>query len=551
MTTLRTTRTLFSCWPLLACLSVMSISLTAATQGEIKVGKIWVHPNASNYGYLGNIEYPGGSNDYYILQLSMAFTCMVGDEDFVLFGGVLGQSELDYSIQEADGLHQEWTQMGDERSVSTLMATGDFSEYSSSTLLDLEHTTEIRGYNHPDYDDFILTTHTFANTGTDTVNDFHFGYHLPADVGASGVTTRELDDFAAYDSQYGIAYMYDDDGDDGVTPFDVGQVLLSAPPAGGTSDDLEVSTQPWTTFNYYLMVNPIAGAEDLHNKLTANVVDEDTGSKGPYTVISAVGPYSILPGGEVSFTVGIVYGVGLEGLQTHTVKAEEMVSYGFEIPAGLKPPQTPEIENVEVSGKLVNLTWDSDAEESSDFAGYRVYRSQVSAIGAWYLLADEAADLTGNSYLDLDVQVGFPYFYVVTSYDTDSNESGKWAEVCRTLDALRPANNPFTKMDRIRVVPNPYLGGANWELQDYESTIYFTRLPKVCTIHIYTLTGEKVAVLDHNRGDDQTWDNSGDESWDLLSKNRQAVASGLYLYRVVAEDGEEFAGRFVIVRGER
>ncbi|MDP6396731.1 MAG: hypothetical protein QF712_03395 [Candidatus Marinimicrobia bacterium] len=536
---------------LVVCLLVIIMPLNAATQGEIKVGKIWVHPNASNYGYFGNIEYPGSSNDYYILQLSMAFTCSVMDEDFVFFGGVLGQSELDYSIQEADGLHQEWTQMGDERSVSVLRATGDFSEYSSSTPLHLEHTTEIRGYNHPDYDDFILVTHSFANTGTDTVEDLHLGYHLPADVGASGVTTRELDDFAAYDTDNGIAYMYDDDGDDGVTPYYVGQALLSAPPAGGTSDDLEVSTQPWTTFNYYLMVNPIAGADELYDKLTANVIDEDTGSKGPYTIISAVGPYSILPGGELSFTVGIVYGEGLESLQENTEKAEELVGYNFAIPAWLKPPQTPEIESIEVSGKLANLTWDSEAEESSDFAGYKVYRSQVSSIGAWDLVVDQDADPTGNSYLDLDVQVGFPYFYTITSYDTDGNESGKWSEVCRTLDALRPANNPFTNMDRIKVVPNPYLGGANWELQDYESTIYFTRLPEECTIHIYTLTGEEVVVLDHNRGDDQTWDDSGDESWNLLSKNRQAVASGLYLYRVVAEDGEEFAGRFVIVRGER
>lgn len=537
-------------WTNLICM-VAGPHIRAATQGEIKVGKIWVHPNASNYGYIGNIEYPGGSNDYYILQLSMMFSCTVQDEKFVFFGGALGQSELDYSIQEADDIGEDWTQQSDGRSISTLNASGNFSDLMSTVPLNLNHSTTIHGYNHPDYDDGVFLTHTFRNESNSLIEDFYFGYHMPADVGASGVTTRELDDYAAYDLESGVAYMFDDDGDNGLTPYFVGQVLLSAPPVGGNSDDGEVTTQSWTTFNYYLMVNPISGRDDLQEKLTANVIDVDASSKGPYTVISGVGPYSILAGGEISFTVAVVFGEGLDGLISNVLSASEIVANGFNISQNLVPPQVPEIESIEVSGKLVLISWDSDAESSTDFIGYRIYRSQVSAIGAWEILADVESDLMGNSLLDLNVQVGFPYFYTITSYDMDGNESGKWAEVCRTLDSIKPLNNSSTKMDRIRVVPNPYLGGASWELQDYESTIYFTRLPKMCSIYIYTVTGELVAKLEHNMDGDQSWDDSGDESWDLLSRNRQSVASGLYLYRVVSSDGEEHTGRFAIVRGER
>ena len=57
--------------------------------------------------------------------------------------------------------------------------------------------------------------------------------------------------------------------------------------------------------------------------------------------------------------------------------------------------------------------------------------------------------------------------------------------------------------------------------------------------------------LPHNLIGDNTMDGSGDESWDLLSQNRQTIASGMYLFRAVAENGDETSGKFVIVKGQR
>jgi hypothetical protein len=39
----------------------------------------------------------------------------------------------------------------------------------------------------------------------------------------------------------------------------------------------------------------------------------------------------------------------------------------------------------------------------------------------------------------------------------------------------------------------------------------------------------------------------GDEWWDLLSENRQLVASGIYIFHVQSEVGEQ-VGKFVVVR---
>jgi hypothetical protein len=41
-------------------------------------------------------------------------------------------------------------------------------------------------------------------------------------------------------------------------------------------------------------------------------------------------------------------------------------------------------------------------------------------------------------------------------------------------------------------------------------------------------------------------DLGGDEWWDILSENRQLVASGVYIYHIDSEVGEQ-VGKFVII----
>ncbi len=524
-------------------LPVLGLSVLAgAEQADIKVGKVWVSPSVSNYGYVGNFEYPGGSLDHYIIEYSAILAYRVDQDQVVLFGGALGQSELDYGFYRADGLREDWVQFGDGRSILVLSATADLSQLADPGPQELTHTTLIRAYAHEKYDDFLLLTHQFSNVGVDTLRDFTFGYHLPADVGASGISTPELDDWAALDSATGLAYMYDDDGDNGLTPYYVGQALLEAPdPAGGLGN-----VQSWTGFSYYLMVEPIVGPADLLDRMTDGLW-EDSRSPGPYSVISTVGPYTLGPGESITFTVALVYGEGLEGLRDNLAAARVLSENGWAIPVAEQPPQVPQLAEPQVSGRLVRLEWDSRAESAPDFYQYRLYRSTVSAVGPWELLDTSKT----NSITDMDVRVGFPYFYTVRSEDTQGNRSGRWGALCRTLDPVRPLNDYSSTVGKVKVVPNPYLGGADWELEDYESSIFFTHLPASCTITIFALTGEEVITLPHNLTGDQTPDGSGDERWDLVSRNRQTIASGLYLYRVQTPQGESQTGQFVIIKGAR
>ncbi len=50
---------------------VTSLFLTmvnGASEGHLEVGKLWIGPAISNYGYMGVFEFPGGAKDFYIIE---------------------------------------------------------------------------------------------------------------------------------------------------------------------------------------------------------------------------------------------------------------------------------------------------------------------------------------------------------------------------------------------------------------------------------------------------------------------------------------------------
>ena len=106
-------------------------------------------------------------------------------------------------------------------------------------------------------------------------------------------------------------------------------------------------------------------------------------------------------------------------------------------------------------------------------------------------------------------------------------------------------------MDRIAVVPNPYVASSNFETPPPQVFTYgrgerrvdFIHLPQVCTIRIYTLVGEHVETIEHAG---TLYD--GTESWNLLSKDGHDIAPGIYIYHVETPDGEEKLGRLAVIK---
>jgi len=106
-----------------------------------------------------------------------------------------------------------------------------------------------------------------------------------------------------------------------------------------------------------------------------------------------------------------------------------------------------------------------------------------------------------------------------------------------------------TELDDICVVPNPYVVTASWEptnLYKYgrgERRLHFFHLPKQCTIRIYNVRGYLVDTIEHN----STADN-GMEPWDILSKDGNEIAYGIYIFHVDAPGVGTKIGKFALIK---
>ena len=104
-------------------------------------------------------------------------------------------------------------------------------------------------------------------------------------------------------------------------------------------------------------------------------------------------------------------------------------------------------------------------------------------------------------------------------------------------------------LDNIKVVPNPYLGSAQWEVKNPYTTgrgrrsLHFTHLPAKCTIRIFTVDGELVKTIEHESTIDD-----GTEDWDMLNRDNLSISYGVYLFHVEAPGIGEKIGKFAVIK---
>jgi hypothetical protein len=104
------------------------------------------------------------------------------------------------------------------------------------------------------------------------------------------------------------------------------------------------------------------------------------------------------------------------------------------------------------------------------------------------------------------------------------------------------------QMEKIKIVPNPYYVSHQGQRSPYDAKIYFTRLPKECTINIYTATGDLVLSINHDETSADV-EKEAIEIWNLLSKNGQRVQSQTFVAHIKAKNGAETIQNFSLVVG--
>ncbi|MFA5804001.1 MAG: hypothetical protein WC879_05115 [Melioribacteraceae bacterium] len=111
------------------------------------------------------------------------------------------------------------------------------------------------------------------------------------------------------------------------------------------------------------------------------------------------------------------------------------------------------------------------------------------------------------------------------------------------------ADKAKEELDKIKVVPNPYVASVQWELKNpYSSgrgprSLHFTHLPSKCTIRIFTVNGELIDVIEHDSPL-----NDGSAEWKMLTKDKLNVAYGVYVFQVDAPGIGVKIGKFAVIK---
>ena len=104
-------------------------------------------------------------------------------------------------------------------------------------------------------------------------------------------------------------------------------------------------------------------------------------------------------------------------------------------------------------------------------------------------------------------------------------------------------------LEQVQVVPNPYYVTHEGMSTPFQGLIYFTRLPRVCTISIYTVNGALVQTIQHNELTSPAPDKVAADVWNLFSSNRQRVASQMLVAKIETPEGASVIRKFSVVVG--
>jgi hypothetical protein len=333
---------------------------------------------------------------------------------------------------------------------------------------------------------------------------------------------------------------------------------------------------------------------------------------GDPTEMIAVGPFrEIDPGDSIHVDWALVGGSDAEdaghylgySIQKHAKAAQRAFDFNYIVPV---PPPSPRL-HVVARDRALDLYWEHSPEltvdptspDPHDFEGYRVYvgedRLALHRI-AEFDKPDTTGFNTGFAAVQLPAPVTFPgdatqyqykytidglrdgfrYFCAVTAYDTgtpeiESLESGTSQNKTLAIPAPSPAEATAAG-SKIVVFPNPYRVEARWDqgrlVRDHY--LWFANLPQRCSIKIFTLSGDLIFDTEF---DGATYHGAGARgvynpqtevdvapptmsgaafAWDLITRQGQAAATGLYLYSIEdRSNGKRTIGKFLIVKSDR
>jgi len=569
-------------------------------------GAMWF-PNISTKGYIGYYDisayYPGGGDQSTVWQAGL----WAGG--YVWSDSLNDYFDLPWLWQGQDGAHSDPATydaldlepiLEDEydfdypypyRRLTVEVNTGTKPlEIADRGVIDgdmgMTVTFEWHSWGVREYDNWVFLKCTIDFSKD--VKDFWWGFSSDCDIGDVGLADYYFDDYAGWDEAQRYCYMRDWDYDpvpyqppaasveDSLfqTPNVIAQVLLAAPLVGGDITADPSDTQRWVTKNYWDWNNDYSTRQDAYERLNGDWENPfDSATDFEYRILNAVGPYDAKAGDQATFWFAYVMGEGykdedhatfnLGTVDDHVSDAYAFYSGGMAIPTSAYAPQAPDLDpdlEVDVRGAELTVDWTGYTNLPSPGLAaekFNVFKSTDSKLGPWVLDQTLNAGVTSTI---VDLVPGFYTYVWVEAYnETEEAGSNPYALTSRVYEAdvngvIRANENTIvgvigateaaSDLSEVTVAPNPYVGSNEAELTEYETLLGFHNLPAKCNIYIYTLLGNLVDVVYHDS-------ESGSEFWDMTTRTDEAIASGLYVYRITTEDGQEKIGKFSVMKGQR
>ena len=254
---------------------------------------------------------------------------------------------------------------------------------------------------------------------------------------------------------------------------------------------------------------------------------------------------------------------GRDSLFTNAMAAQWAVQHDYNVPVA---PPAPSIAVTPLPDEIeVEWSYEEGTNVPADLDGFRVYRAvggsdydQVGDVVTGKFTMVKETDKNTFVFHDDQAERGKAYYYYVTAFDdgtangpdfngkTESLESGIY--VNRTTQGAHLTRAPGTSLSEAVVVPNPFnIRASELQWPGEGDKIMFMNLPPVCTIKIYTESGDLIKTLNHDDG-------SGDEPWGVLSQEwsttstGQVIVSGIYIAHIETPEGNSRNVKFLVVR---
>jgi hypothetical protein len=213
------------------------------------------------------------------------------------------------------------------------------------------------------------------------------------------------------------------------------------------------------------------------------------------------------------------------------------------------PIPAPAIQTFNTDTATVVIKWKRDVENFENLystyvtdrlAKFIVFRADEMS-GPWKVIGTvlrghvNSDGIYQADDIDRTFSVGESKFYAVVSVDSLGNKSGK-----TNITLHNKQIGPVVKLGKVYVVPNPYNATLGWKGDPTNKSLGFYGLPAICTINIYSFAGQRLFTIEHN--------GQYNHNFELVTRNFQDYASGVYFYVVTTPMGDKFTGKFVVVK---